>query len=263
MANDFKIKLSAEIDTTQIQKQLEQISKTSTIKVSSSSSGSPLKPVLDNVQKLGKLQLQAYEEDSRRTAKKEADIQRIAKLEQDAANKEIAAQEKLNAEFAKYQQEVDIFLAKTQNRDLSKPGAQGALDVRTEMQGVLNGPVTAEAVAQLDKLNDKTKVADANFQGLNVSTKTWQQSLGDVAKSLGLTYLAMQAVQEAMQGIKDGIQYVISLDTELNNIRLVTGQSKESAEALGVTYNKMARDLGVTTLEVSKGATEWILISSL
>lgn len=257
MANDFKIVLQASIDTTQIQKQLEQISKTATVKVSSSGSASPLKPMLDDVQKLGILQTRAYEEDAKRTAKKQADIDKLAKAEEKAANKAIADQEKLNQKFADYQRQVDTFLAKTQKRDLSLPGAQGALDARTDMQEILNGPKTAEALAQLDEANGKIKVADANFQGLNVTTQTFGQQLLGAAKNLGLVYLGMQALQEVMQGIKDGVQYIRDLDKELNNIRLVTGQSKESADALGLTYNKMARDLGVTTLEVTKGALEF------
>ncbi len=254
MANDFKIILQSVLDTSQIQKQLQDLQKNTTIKINSSSSGSPLKPMLDDVQKLGKLQIQAYEEDARRTAQKQADIQKLGKMQIEAANMEIQAQEKLNAAFAKYQQEVDTFIAKTQNRDLSKPGAQGALDVRNQMQGAIN----SGDIEKVRELSAVAKVADANFQGLSNSGKTFTQQLGDAAKQVGLTVIAMQAMQLALQDIKDGFNYIKDLDKELTNIRLVTGQSKESVYELGKEYNQTAKEMGVTTLEIAKSSVEFI-----
>jgi len=139
-----------------------------------------------------------------------SDAEKLDKITQD----QVKQQEKLNAEFAKYQQQVDIFLAKTQNRDLSKPGAQGALDVRNQMQGVLSGEATPEAVAKLKDLSSAAKVADANFQGLSGGIKTTSLNLLDAAKSVGITVSAMQAMQFVINQIKDGVEYIKQLDQQ-------------------------------------------------
>ncbi len=234
MANDFKIILSASPDTTKLKTDLDNFFKSYkapsiSTSGSGSSSGSPLKPVVSDAEKLDKI-----------------------------TQDQIKQQEKLNAEFAKYQQQVDVFLAKTQNRDLSQPGAQGALDVRNQMQGVLNGEVTPDAVAKLKDLSSAAKVADANFQGLSGGIKTTSFNLLDAAKSVGITVTAMQALQFVISQFKDGVEYIKNLDKELTNIRLVTGQSKESVYELGKEYNQTAKELGVTTLEVTKSSVEFI-----
>ncbi len=242
MANDFKIILSASPDTTKLKTDLDNFFKSYKAQVSvgtgtnsgTSGSGSTTYKIQKD------------------------DVDKLAQAEAKRAAKAIADQEKLNAAFAKYQTQVDVFLAKTQNRDLSLPGAQGALDVRNQMQGILSGDVTPEAVAKLKELSSAAKIADANFQGLSNSGKTFTQQLGDVAKQVGLTVIAMQAMQLALQSIKDGFNYIKDLDKELTNIRLVTGQSKESVYELGKEYNQTAKEMGVTTLEVAKSSVEFI-----
>ncbi len=235
MANDFKIILSSTVNTTQLKTDLDNFFK-----------GYKAPPVSVGGSGTSGLGSTTY-----KTQKD--DVDKLAQAEAKRAAKAIADQEKLNAAFAKYQTQVDVFLAKTQNRDLSLPGAQGALDVRNQMQTVLNGPVTPEAVAQLDKFNAAGKVADANFQGLNATLKNTGLNLLDVAKNMGLTISAMQLIQFALQQIGDGINYIKSLDKELTNTALVTGQSRDSLVELGKEYNNTAREMGVTTLEVAKG----------
>lgn len=232
MANDFKVVLSTSLNTTDLKTQLDSFFKSYKAPISTSggslSGGSPLKPVVSDAEKLDKI-----------------------------TQDQIKQQQKLNSEFSKYQQQVDVFLAKTQKRDLSLPGAQGALDVRNQMQGVLSGSATPEAVSKLKELSAAAKVADANFQGLSGGIKTTSFNLLDAAKSIGITVTAMQAMQFVLGQIKDGVEYIKSLDKELTNIRLVTGQSKESVYELGKEYNQTAKELGVTTLEIAKSSVEF------
>ncbi len=272
MANDFKIVLSSTVNTTELKTQLDTFFKNYNAPSVSLGSGggsgnssqglSAIQKLMQEDEKryqnLSKLEIQAYEEDAKRTAQKQADIQKLGKMQTDAYNMDIANQEKLNATFAKYQEQVDIFMAKTQNRDLSQPGAQGAVDVRNQMQTVLNGPVSPEAVDELNNLGGAAKIADANFQGLNVSGQSLRGIIDDLIPGLGAVTIALQAWQFVMQQIRDGVEYIKSLDKELNNIRITTGQDQQSVEQLGKSYNQTAKELSSTTLEVTKSAEGWI-----
>lgn len=173
----------------------------------------------------------------------------------------IADQEKLNQEFAKYQQQVDIFMTKNQNRDWNKPGASEALGVRTDMQGVLNGTVTPEAVERLSELKNEAKLVDANFQGLNVTTKTFGSQLMDGIKSMAQAAIGIGLVYSALNELKQGFQYIIDLSKEMNNIRVLQVDGAKSAEDinnLATSYNNLAQELSVTTKEVAQGSVEWL-----
>ncbi len=259
MANDFKIVLSSVLDTSQIQKQLDELSKKASVNIKSSSSGSPLKTTLDDTQKLIKLQTQAYAEDAKRTAKKEADIQRLGKMQVEAINMEFQSQKKLNDEFDKYQQKVNLFNARNSNRDQSIPQVQNATSVAGNFQQAIKD-------GDIDKARQFSKeldVANASMSGLNRTTDGFSKSLQDSIKNIGQFIVSTLLIREAMNGLRDGVNFVIELNKEMNNIRLVTGQSAESVNELGKEYNKVASEMGSTTLEVAKSSVEWILISSL
>lgn len=58
--------------------------------------------------------------------------------------------------------------------------------------------------------------------------------------------------------LQSGVQYVKDLNKELVSIQLVTDMDLKSVQNLGLEYNKLAKELGSTTLEVAKGSLEWI-----
>lgn len=71
------------------------------------------------------------------------------------------------------------------------------------------------------------------------------------AATLGLMY-------GALNQLRQGVQYIKDLDKELTNVQVVTGMSQESVEELARGYNGLAKEMGVTTLEVAKGSLEWL-----
>lgn len=71
------------------------------------------------------------------------------------------------------------------------------------------------------------------------------------AATLGLMYTALNQLRQ-------GVEYIKDLDKELTNVQVVTGMSQESVEKLAVGYNGLAKEMGVTTLEVAKGSLEWL-----
>jgi hypothetical protein len=71
------------------------------------------------------------------------------------------------------------------------------------------------------------------------------------AATLGMMYAALNQ-------IRMGVQYIKDLDKELTNVQVVTGMSEESVQNLALGYNGLAKEMGVTTLEVAKGSLEWL-----
>lgn len=71
------------------------------------------------------------------------------------------------------------------------------------------------------------------------------------AATLGLMY-------GALNQLRQGVEYIKDLDKELTNVQVVTGMSQESVEKLGMEYNGLAKTLGATTLEVTRGSIEWL-----
>jgi len=85
-----------------------------------------------------------------------------------------------------------------------------------------------------------------------------RQEIGNVIKRFAEWTVVTLTMHQAMAMVNQSIQYLIQLDSEMNKIRLVTGQSSEDTQRLAISYNKMAKELGVSTLEVAKGSLEWI-----
>lgn len=71
------------------------------------------------------------------------------------------------------------------------------------------------------------------------------------AATLGLMY-------GALNQLRQGVDYIKDLDKELTNVQVVTGMSQESVESLAMGYNDLAKEMGVTTLEVAKGSLEFL-----
>lgn len=57
-----------------------------------------------------------------------------------------------------------------------------------------------------------------------------------------------------IHGISDAITYTNQLDNSLNEIRIVTGKTQEQVTGLANSYNKLAKEMSVTTAEIASEA---------
>jgi TP901 family phage tail tape measure protein len=55
---------------------------------------------------------------------------------------------------------------------------------------------------------------------------------------------------QTFNAIKDGVTYIYELDNALNQIRIVTGQSQQEVQKLAMSYNALAKSMGVSTKEI-------------
>jgi hypothetical protein len=58
--------------------------------------------------------------------------------------------------------------------------------------------------------------------------------------------------------VQDSITYIEELNAEIVKLQYVTGQSEEQVYQIADAYNGLAASMRMSTLEVSKGALEWM-----
>lgn len=67
-------------------------------------------------------------------------------------------------------------------------------------------------------------------------------------------YILGNLVTNAFQALKQGVSYILGLDNSLNEIRIVTGKTNDEVQKLADTYNRLAKQMNVTTKEISSEA---------
>lgn len=92
---------------------------------------------------------------------------------------------------------------------------------------------------------------DTGFMGIDGPTIKWLQNL----MTGGGVYTLLAKFKK---GLNDIIQKAIQLDAAMTNLRIVTGESASETRSLIGDYSDLAKQLGVTTVEVASGASEWL-----
>jgi hypothetical protein len=110
------------------------------------------------------------------------------------------------------------------------------------------------------KVNVSSKGAETlNKQFKNVES-TNKNILTDLSKNAGKVAqwgIATSLVYGSLQEIRKALEYIVDLNKELTNIRIVTGMDANQVTELSNGYNQLAKEMGATTLEVAEGSLEW------
>lgn len=70
--------------------------------------------------------------------------------------------------------------------------------------------------------------------------------------------VAARILNKVQKEIANVYQNILRLNEAMTDIRIVTGASVDEANSLMTSYNKLAKELGTTTTEVAKSASEWM-----
>ena len=70
--------------------------------------------------------------------------------------------------------------------------------------------------------------------------------------------LAFQAVNAAIQQLRQSVDIIKELDKVLVDLQIVTGNTREQTHDMLLTYNQMAKDMGRTTSVVANAANEYL-----
>jgi TP901 family phage tail tape measure protein len=91
--------------------------------------------------------------------------------------------------------------------------------------------------------------------------RSWADNLVNAIKQTVSYSISLGLVRAAQQQLNEAIQFSIDLNKEMVNIQILQAegaQTDEQIKSLASSYNKLAQELGSTTLEVAKGSVEWL-----
>ena len=130
---------------------------------------------------------------------------------------------------------------------LSYVNANGKAVTVTKSYGRSLDKTTAN-VKSLATQTDITKKKTGGFRG----------SMLQGAKTAVIYALSIGAVYKALSELKRGIDYIKDLDKAMTDTQIVSGYTEKQIDSLSQSYNELAREMGVTTLEIANGSLEFI-----
>lgn len=141
-------------------------------------------------------------------------------------------------------------------------GSQGVQNLVKNFEGLMGtyDGTKASRDRMVTELNNITTAFGNQQKGIKNTTKdgyAFGDMLGVAMKKMLLWKLAGDAIFGTLKNIKEGINYITDLNKEMTNIQMVTGMTVSETNDLSASYNQMAKQMGATTLEVTRASTEW------
>ena len=163
---------------------------------------------------------------------------------------------KVNGDASSKVEKSALQLAKAQEKT-AKAQAQAAKEAAKAETAQAKVHIAQEKTAQsTNKLATATKKAEAAQSNFNEKAKSGSKltgilggSLGSVALKMAAWQIAGDAIAAAIGAVKDGLQTIKEVDSEVASIRKVTGMSKEEADELAKTSYSTASKYGVEASE--------------
>ena len=109
-----------------------------------------------------------------------------------------------------------------------------------------------------DDLNTSIAKTGASFKNTAKDGYSFSTMLDVAIKKVAVWMIATQVVYGSLRKIEEGVQFIKDLNIELTNAQVVTGMTNEEIEKLGIGYNKLAKEMGATTVEVAQGSLEYL-----
>lgn len=179
---------------------------------------------------------------------------------QKEANAEVTRK---NALMKKSNEMADSFLARSEKLAKTPEVVKGVgisqeMKALTSSLGAMTDPEKiktstnrlAELQGQLKTVNAVVGQSGHAMWSFGEQLKTAATRTLQYASTVGILYAALSQLRQ-------GIQYIKELNKEMTSIQVVTGFSDEQIGNLSTQYNNLAKEMGVTTVEVAKSSTEW------
>ena len=166
------------------------------------------------------------------------------------------AQHNIKLAFSKSEREAQSELLSASQKELNLLDEKIA---KLERAGLLRREEQEEISAQYltQRATMKAEVAARDHGGRSI----WDLMAFDIQRAVSRTFdygIAMRALFTLPQVLRRIYQTTLQLDKALMNLRIVTGDSRSETERLMVTYQKLGKELGATTLQISESANEWL-----
>jgi len=122
--------------------------------------------------------------------------------------------------------------------------------------GTQGGKSMAQVTQEMARFSVSVRQASYNTAQLRKETNSFLGNIGGLLKKFADWMIVGTAIMQTIRFVREGIKYVYELDGALNEIRIVTGQTQTQVEKLALSYNALAKSMGVTTIEVAKTSVE-------
>lgn len=183
----------------------------------------------------------------------------LAKDEKEISNliqKRAGLNAKQADEMERAAHQADLFLAKSQN--LNKTASVQATIGKAQEIKVA---VSEGDINKVRTLNKEFSTLKASLQTGRTGLDSWSEGMKNALKQTIEYATSIGLVYGALNQLKEGIQYLTELDKEMTNIQLLQTNGAKTDEQIGelsLRYNTLAKSVGATTLEVSRGSVEWM-----
>jgi TP901 family phage tail tape measure protein len=177
--------------------------------------------------------------------------------------------EKINRQLTGMAASAQQFLAKSKNmsgeqvKD-AKATAQALIDEKKAYDAAYSSgqfEKAKQAEINIRKLNDQFKVQEAATKRAATGLQGWANTMATAVKQTVAYTTTLGAMRMAQQLLNNAIQFNIDLNKEMVNIQVLQAkgaQTPEEIQALAGSFNDLAKQMGVTTVEVAKGSVEWL-----
>lgn len=154
----------------------------------------------------------------------------------------------------------ELTSAQIQMNEANKKAASSAKDALNNLEREIEG--TKAGTRAKEARIVKEQELDASLKKL-VATEKQHLSITDQVKNalssqFGVYNLVSQGIMMARQAITATIQTVKELNEAMTDVQMVTEGSSYQTQKLATQYAEMAKQMGATTTEIAKGATEWL-----
>ena len=122
--------------------------------------------------------------------------------------------------------------------------------------GTVGGKSVKQVNAEMSRFQTTVKQVGFDTKQLNKETHNYFSNLAMIGKKFLDWMVVGTLFMQTVNTIRNGIIFIAELDKSLNDIRIVTGQTQEQVEELAKSYNKLAKEMGVTTKEIAQQGAE-------
>lgn len=120
---------------------------------------------------------------------------------------------------------------------------------------------TTELERKMQKVSSNRYKVDASVDGAD-DLNTVADSLDDINSKSAKTAASFTLVNQAINGMERAAQRMVDtavdLNTQMTDLRMVTGDDYEAVSRLTDEYNQLAKELKSTTTQVLEASSEWL-----
>lgn len=143
-------------------------------------------------------------------------------------------------------------LLKNQEKEVRKAGKGVSSRYKNDLLSAKN--------AELDLYKGPLK--NKGVSGSGPQKQTLLDSLGynnqNLTRMITQYFSLWRVLGKVQQEIRRVVQITKQLDQAIVNIRIVTGMSREEVDNSIISYNKLAKEIGTTTVALAESANEWL-----